>query len=162
VRGRFFENEADLVQMLELLREARRESDDWRYPHIGDLVFRFCMIACHLDPQEHIRLWQAGGRLVGYAILAEDPLFDVQVLPDYAWEGIEQEALEWAERRVDALRKVDPQRWGGPLVSGSRQDDPRRMAFLEEHSFRPGGQFSEVNMLCDLDGPIPEVARPPG
>jgi ribosomal protein S18 acetylase RimI-like enzyme len=99
---------------------------------------------------------------VGYAILGEDPSFDCQVLPDYAWQGIEEEALAWAETRIAELRQADPQRWGGQLVSGARQDDPKRITFLERHGFRVGGEFSEVNMICSLDSPIPEPVVPAG
>jgi mycothiol synthase len=160
--SRLYQSENDLLQMLGLLMEGRAQTDDWRYPHVGDLLFWFFMVARHLDPQEHIRLWQDGDRLVGYAILGEDPSFDCQVLPGYAWKGIEDEALEWAEALVARLCTIDAQRWGGPLVSGARQDDAQRIAFLEQHGFHPGGEFSEVNMLCTLDGPIPEAIIPAG
>jgi GNAT superfamily N-acetyltransferase len=160
--SRLYENENDLKQMQNLLMEARWQTDDWRYAHVGDLIFWFFMVACHLDPKEHIRLWHAGGRLVGYAILGEDPSFDCQVLPEYAWRGIENEALAWAETRLTELRKTGAQGWDGPLVSGSRQDDVKRIAFLDQHGFQPGGQFSEVNMLCVLDGLIPEAILPSG
>jgi mycothiol synthase len=160
--SRLYESDQDLLQMQDLLMEARARTDDWRYPHIGDLLFWFFMVACHLDPQEHIRLWYEAGRLVGYAILGEDPSFDWQVLPEYAWRGIEEEAIAWTETRIANLRKIDVQRWGSHCVSGARQDDARRITFLEQHGFREGGEFSEVNMLCTLDGPVPEAVVPAG
>ena len=160
--SRLYETENDLLQMQNLLMEARSQTDDWRYAHVGDLLFGFFMVACHLDPKEHIRLWHDDGQLVGYSILGEDPSFDWQVMPKYAWRGIEEEALAWAETRITELRKIDAQRWGGPWVSGSRQDDAKRMFFLEQHGFRLGGEFSEVNMMCALDRPIPEAVVPAG
>ena len=160
--SRPYASEDDLLQMQALLMEARAESDDWRYPHLGDLLFWFFMVQIHLDPHEHIRLWHVDDRLVGYAMLGEDPTFDCQVLPEYAWQGIEHEAMAWAEALVAHLRELDPTRWGGPIISGARQDDPQRMAFLEQHGFHPGGEFSEVNMLCSLEGPIPAPEPPPG
>ncbi|MBN2304839.1 MAG: GNAT family N-acetyltransferase, partial [Anaerolineae bacterium] len=81
---------------------------------------------------------------------------DWQVLPEYEWSGIETEAMAWAETRLAELRQRDPQRWGGPLVSGARQDNARRIAFLEQHGFRYSGEFAEVTMLRSLDEPIPE------
>jgi mycothiol synthase len=90
------------------------------------------------------------------------PPHDWQVLPKYAWRGIEEEAISWAETRLAKLRLRDPQQWGGNVVSGARQDDVKRIAFLEQHGFRPGGEFSEVNMLCWLDGRIPEIVVPDG
>jgi ribosomal protein S18 acetylase RimI-like enzyme len=125
-------------------------------------MFQFFMVACHLNPQEHIRLWHADGKLVGYAVLGEDPSFDCQVLPGYEWCGIETEAMAWAETRLAELCKRDAQRWGGQFVSGARQDNAKRIAFLEQHGFRQGGQFSEVNMLCWLDEPIPATVLPAG
>lgn len=160
--SRFYASEADLHDMLSLLVAARSQTDDWRYPHVGDLLFWFFMVLCHLDPAQHIRLWHDGGKLVGYAILGEDPTFDCQVLPEYAWQGLEEDALAWAETRISELCHIDAQLWGGPIVSGARQDNPQHIAFLEKHGFHPGGEFSEVNMLCMLDGPLPTPALPAG
>jgi len=146
-----------------LLMEGRSRTDDWHYWHVGELIFGFFMVACHLNPQEYIRLWHDDeGKLVGYTVLAEDPSFDCQVLPDYEWSGIETEALAWAETRLAELRKHDPKRWGGNLVSGARQDNADRIAFLEQHGFRFRGDFAEVNMLRSLDEPIPDPVVPIG
>ena len=160
--SRCYASEADLPDMLNMLMAARAQTGDWRYPHVGDLLFWYFMVICHLDPARHIRLWHAGDRLVGYAILGEDPSFDCQVLPEYAWQGIEDQALAWAGTRIRELCQVDARLWGGPIVSGARQDDPQRIAFLEKHGFHPGGEFSEVNMLCMLDAPIPAAVLPAG
>src|SRR3989304_7908463 len=84
--SRFYETEHDLQQMQGSLMEARSRTDDWRYWHVGELVFGFFMVACHLNPQEHICLWHTDeGKLVGYAGLGEDPSFDCQMLPEYEW-----------------------------------------------------------------------------
>lgn len=156
--SRLYAGEDDLRQMLNMLMEARAQSNDWRYAHVGELLFNFFMVLCHLNPQEHIRLWHTGaGKLAGYAMLGEDPAFDWQVLPEYEWRGIEEEALAWAETRLVELRKQDAKMWGGPLVCGSRQDNAKRIAFLEQHGFRYSGEFAEVNMLRSLSEPIPET-----
>jgi mycothiol synthase len=161
--SRFYEGEDDLLQMQALLMAARARTSDWRYAHVGELAWGFFMVDCHLNPQEHIRLWHtAEGQLAAYAILGEDPSFECQVLPEYEWSGIETEALAWAEMLVIDLRKRDAQRWGGHLVSGARQDDTQRTAFLEQHGFRYWGEFAEVNMLLALDQPVPEAVLPPG
>jgi ribosomal protein S18 acetylase RimI-like enzyme len=94
--------------------------------------------------------------------LGEDPSFDFQVLPEYEWSGIETEAMVWAETRLTELRKRDAQRWSGNFASGARQDNAKRIAFLEQHGFRYRGEFAEVNMLRSLDEPIPEAALPTG
>jgi GNAT superfamily N-acetyltransferase len=161
--SRFYETESDLLKMQSLLMEARARTDDWRYAHVGELNFAYFMVVCHLDPKEHIRLWHdPQGGLVAYAILGEDPSFDCQVLPEYEWIGIETEALEWAERRIDQLRLQSPDTWGGNIVSGARQDDPKKIAFLEGHGFHYRGEFSEVNMLRSLDEPLPASQEPAG
>jgi mycothiol synthase len=161
--SRFYETERDLQQMQGLLMEARSRTDDWRYWHVGELIFRFFMVSCHLNPQEHIRLWHDDeGKLVGYAVLGEDPSFDYQVLPEYEWSGIETEAIAWAEMCLTELRKRDAEQWSGSLVSGARQDDGRRRVFLGQHGFRYSGEFAEVNMLRSLDKPIPESVLPTG
>jgi mycothiol synthase len=149
--------------MQDLLMEARSRTDDWRYWHVGELMFAFFMVACHLNPQEHIRLWHNGeGKLIGLAVLGEDPSLDCQVLPEVGWSGIEREALAWAETRLAELRRHDAQQWSGNLVSGARQDDVQRIAFLERHGFRYRGEFAEVNMLRSLDEPILEPVLPVG
>jgi ribosomal protein S18 acetylase RimI-like enzyme len=156
-----YESEHDLQQMEEMLMQARWRTrpNDWRYAHVGELIFNFFMIQCHLNPPEHIRLWHDdAGRLVGYAMLGEDPAFDFQVSPEYEWTGIEAQALAWAVRRITELRKGDAERWGGNCVCGARQDDPQRIAFLQRHGFRYSGDFAEVNMLRRLDEPIPDAA----
>lgn len=161
--SRLYQTVQDLRQMQEMLMEARSQTSDWRYWHVGELLWNFFMVDCHLKPQEYIRLWHNDqGKLVGYAILGEDPSFDWQVHPEYEWRGIEDEAMAWLEARLGELRQQDMQQWGGNIVSGSRQDNPRRIAFLEQHGFQPGGEFSEVNMLRSLDEPIPEAALPAG
>jgi mycothiol synthase len=161
--SRLYETEEDLLQMRALLMEARSRTNDWRYAHVGELMWNFFMVMCHLNPQEYVRLWHDDqGKLVAYAILGEDPSFDCQVHPEHTWCGIEAEALAWAEARISGLRSRDAQEWGGGLVSGSRQDDAERIAFLEQHGFRVRGTFSEVNMLRALAKPVPEPVVPPG
>ncbi len=141
---------------------ARSLTNDWHCAHVGELAFNYFMIACHLNPQEHIRLWHDKEKLVGYAILGEDPAFDWQVIPAYEWSGIETEALMWAEALVKQLRSRDKKQWGGNLISGSRQDNIKRIAFLEQHGFQYCGDFAEVNMIRSLDAPIPESRIPEG
>ncbi len=160
--SQLYKTERDLLQIYDLLMEARSLTDDWHYAHVGELAFNFFMVVCHLDPQEHIRLWHDRDKLIAYAILGEDPSFDWQVLPAYEWSGIETEALLWAEARINELRKLDEKLWGGKLVSGSRQDDAKRIAFLEGHGFLYCGDFAEVNMLRSLDEPIPASQVPAG
>ena len=160
--SRLYETEQDLEQMQGLLMEGRSRTNDWHYAHVGELMWGFFMVTCHLNPQETIRLWHDNqGKLVAYAILGEDPSFDCQVLPEVEWSGIEAEAMAWAETRISELRKRDPQKWSGGLVSGARQDDAKRIAFLEQHGFRRG-EYAEVNMLRSLDEPIPESTLPTG
>jgi len=161
--SRAYATEQDLQQMEDLLMEARSRTDDWRYWHVGDLAFVFFMVACHLRPQGHIRLWYSKeGRLIAYAMLGEDPSFDYQVLPGYEWVGIEEEAIAWAETRLTELRARDALRWGGGLVAVARQDDVQRIAFLQQHGFQYSGGFAEVNLLRSLDDPIPEATLPSG
>ncbi len=160
--SRSYETEHDLEQMQCLLMEARARTDDWHYWHVGDLMWRFFILACHLNPQEHIRLWHDGdGKLVGYAVLGEDPFVDWQVLPEYEWCGIETEAMTWAETRLAKLRQRDAKPWSGHLVSRARQDDAKRIAFLEQQGFRRG-EHIELYLLRSLDEPIPSSPMPIG
>lgn len=162
VVSRPYKDQDDYKQMRELLMQARRFTSDWRYAHVGELAFNYFMIAIHLKLQDHIRLWHDEGKLVGFAVLGEDPLFDWQILPEYEWIGIEEEALTLAETRLVDLRKSDEITWGGELVSGSREDNPERIDFLEKHGFIYRGEFSEVNMILSLADPIPTPQLPDG
>jgi len=152
----------DLELMLSILLQARQQTSDWRYLHVGELAWNFFQVAIHLDPQQFIRLWFDNNNLVAFSILGEDPSFDVQVLPAYAWQGIEEDALIWAETRIASLRQQDAQLWGGPCSTFARQDDPLRRSFLEQHGFHEGGGFSEVNMMRSLQEPIPDPLNPAG
>lgn len=162
VVSRPYKDQEDYKQMRDMLMEARLLTSDWRYAHVGELAFNYFMIAIHLNLQDHIRLWHDKGKLVGFAILGEDPLFDWQILPGYEWSGIEEEVLVWAEVRIVDLRKADEKTWGGDLVSGSRKDIPERIDFLEKHGFTYRGDFSEVNMILSLADPIPIPQVPVG
>jgi len=157
-----YETEADLQQMYALLMEARSQTNDWRYWHVGELAFGFFMIDCHLDPARHVRLWHAGEKLIGYALLGDDAYFDWQVLPEVEWKGIEADALAWAEGLLAELRAGDAERWKGPMMVGTRHDNAERIAFLEEHGFHRG-EYVEVNMLRLLSDPeaLPREATPP-
>ncbi len=159
---RQYQDESDLRDMLEMLVYARRATNDWHYPHVGELLWNFFMVLIHLDPARHVRLWYDDARLVAFAILGEDPSFDFQVLPEYEWSGIETGALSWAHALLSELRREDEQLWGGGLVAGARQDDPARLAFLEQHGFCYRGTFAEVNMLRSLAVPIPDLIIPDG
>jgi mycothiol synthase len=161
--SRLYRDETDLQDMLDLLMIARRQSGDWHYPHVGELMWNFFMVLIHLDPCRHIRLWYAGQDwLVAYAMLGEDPSFDWQVLPEYEWRGIEEQAQAWAEQLLLELRLQDAAKWAGELGAGARQDNALRIGFLEQHGFRYSGRFAEVNMLRSLDESIPDVDVPPG
>ncbi len=120
------------------------------------------MVDCHLEAQEQVRLWHSGdGRLIGYAILGEDPSFDCQVAPEYTGRGIEDEAVAWAEALLAARREHDAAQWGGHLVSGARESDADRIAWLQRHGFRRG-EYAEITLLRALDRPIPAAPPPAG
>lgn len=160
--SRLYQDMEDLKEMQEMLMGARAQTDDWRYPHVGELLWNFFMVDCHLVPSEHIRLWHdSHDSLIGYAILGEDPAFEAWVAPEYAWTGLETEALTWAETHLADLRKKYDGHWAGNLSSGARQDDEPRIGFLEEHGFRRG-EYAEVNMMRSLDDPLPEELPPDG
>jgi ribosomal protein S18 acetylase RimI-like enzyme len=159
VTSRPYEAEADLQQMYDLLMKARLQTNDWRYWHVGELAFGFFMIDCHLDPRKHVRVWHDGDKLVGYAMLGDDAYFDWQVLPGHESQGIESEALAWAEGHLAELRAGDAERWKGPMMVGTRQDNAERIAFLEQHGFHRG-EYVEVNMLRSLEEAWPPEALP--
>jgi mycothiol synthase len=155
-----YDDAHDFAAMQDLLAAARSRTGDWRYPHLGDLAWPFFAHSCHLPLHDHVRLWHdAAGTLVAYAILGEDPPFDCQVLPDYAWSGIEAEALAWAETRLAELRARGARRWSSPLATTAREGDARRIAFLEAHGFHRG-EHVEVSLLRSLAELLPAPVPP--
>jgi mycothiol synthase len=162
VTSRPYESESDLQEMLDMLMVGRSLTDDWHYPHTGELLFNFFMVACHLNPFECIRLWHERGQLIGYAIIGEDPSFDCQVAPEHEWTGIESQAFSWAMEILTKFYQQDAKQWSGKFVSGTHQDDLKRIQFLEQRGFRYSGRFAEVNMIRSLKEPIPEHKIPAG
>jgi ribosomal protein S18 acetylase RimI-like enzyme len=148
--------------MRSLLITGRSRTNDWHYPHVGLMQFNFMMVVFHLDPRAFVRLWHVDDRLVGFAILGEDPSITWHVLPELEWKGVEEEALIWATDRLAELRRRDPGQWLDPLVSGAHHDDDRRLAFLGDNGFSLRGTFSEVNMMRRLDVGVPAPAVPDG
>ncbi|HNR97680.1 MAG TPA: GNAT family N-acetyltransferase, partial [Anaerolineae bacterium] len=86
---------------------------------------------------------------------------DVQVAPQAQWTGIEEEALEWAQARLDALHAAAPERWKDHLTCLARLDDAERVGFLERGGFVPG-KYVEVNHIRPLTDPIVDVPVPDG
>jgi GNAT superfamily N-acetyltransferase len=149
--------------MQAMLASARSKTTDWRYPHVGDLTWSFFLVLVHLDPHRHVRLWRgAGGEVAAYAMLGEDPTFDVQVHPDHLGEGLEDEALAWCQALQADLGGREPDRCGGPLTAVARRDDRRRIAFLEDHGFLRRDESAEVNLMRSLDEPFENTAPPVG
>jgi hypothetical protein len=90
--SRSYQSEDDFQQMQGLLMEARSRTNDWHYAHVGELMWAFFMVTCHLNPQEYIRLWHdEQGKLVGYAILG-------------AWLNLRRRATRISLERIDFFR----------------------------------------------------------
>ena len=53
--SRFYETKHDLPQMQFLLMEGRSHANGWHYVHVGELIWGFLIMACHLDQKEYIR-----------------------------------------------------------------------------------------------------------
>ncbi|HOU25213.1 MAG: Mycothiol acetyltransferase [Chloroflexi bacterium ADurb.Bin180] len=160
--SRGYRDDQDLRQMLELIQTGRAATGDWQYWHVGELLYMFYQVDRHLVPGEHIRVWHTPrGALIGYAFLGVDPLFDWQVAHGWLRCGIEEEALEWAQARLDALHAAAPERWKDHLTCLARLDDAERVGFLERGGFVPG-KYVEVNHIRPLTDPIVDVPVPDG
>lgn len=46
---RGYESEKDLLDMQALLMAARSATGDWHYAHVGELMWNFFMVTCHLS-----------------------------------------------------------------------------------------------------------------
>ncbi len=161
--SRYYRDENDLAAMRALLTAARPNAEEWRYWHVGaGLIWMFFLLSARVDPREHIRLWyDAAGQLIGTAWLGDDVSIDWQILPDYEWQGIETEAVEWAETRLAELRRREPAQWQAALSSAALEGDTARSEFLERHGFVRGDQ-GMAHFLRDLSAPIPALPLPDG
>lgn len=161
--SRFYRDERDLDHMRALLLAARPNAEDWRTWHIGaGLVWNFFLLSARVDPREHIRLWfDRTGICIAMAWLGDDVSIDWQILPQYEWQGLEEEAMEWATTHLAELRAREPVQWKRPLGTWSVHNDARRIAFLEKHGFARS-EHSAAHLLRDLTEPIPAPVLPAG
>ncbi len=159
--SRLYRDEHDLREMRALLIAARPDADDWRYGHVGaGLVWMFFMLSARVDPCDHIRLWHDDtGELVGTAWFGDDVSIDWQIMQEYEWQGIEADALQWAQTRLAELRQREPEKWQGALNSVALEGDTRRRAFLKEHGFTQSEGIS-VHFQRNLSEPIPVPELP--
>lgn len=148
--------------MLELIQTGRAATGDWKYWHLGELLYMFYLVDRHLLPAEHIRLWHTPrGALIAYSFLGVDPLYDWQVAHGWLRCGIELEALEWAQAKLDVLHEEAPERWKDSLTCLARLDDEERVGFLQANGFALG-HYVEVNHIRSLLEPIERVPMPEG
>lgn len=162
IRSRYYHGIEDLVDMQNLIMEARLQTQDWRFEHVGELVWNFFMTACHLNPHQFVRLWHIRqGKLVAYAILGDDFSLDFQVHPAFTGLEIEEDILRWAIDKVSDLGLHGLHHPHSVIFTAVYQDDLAKVAFLLRQGFLTG-EYIEVNLTRTLHEPIPEVVLPEG
>lgn len=156
MKTRRYEGEKDLIKIMDFLTKVRNVSDQCNYLHPGDAVWR--LYHAPFDPHQNIQLWEdVRGTLGGFVWFYPPDGFDMQVHPDITGE-LEGEMLIWAEKRWEECTHDEK----NALITGAREDDRERIAFLEEHGFvRREHHFSHFSMSLegiDIDIPpfVPE------
>ena len=122
---------------------------------VGDLDWWRCSDE---DPSvmARVRLWFAGGDLVGFAWPSGDQV-DAIVHPRH--RALADELLDWAEQRRRGRRAAgdEPVTFTAWAFDGDRE----RVAILERRGYARGDRFYHYR-LRGVDGPPPPLALPPG
>ena len=97
--SRGYAGEADLARMHALVREAWRQHGPRVECTVGDLDWRMYRRAA-VDPGANIRLWEAGGALVGFAWFLPNGDLDILVHPREHCAPVAAEVVAWGEERL--------------------------------------------------------------
>jgi mycothiol synthase len=154
--SRLYSGTADLQSMLDLLvavRPAERITD---FPSVVDLRELLALPAV----QDNTRLWfDAGDRLVGFALVDHYQNLRFEFDPQAVSPGIESEIVVWGEACIRRAMQAT----GEPLTldASCRDDDTGRIALLERHGFIQEALRS-LHMIRSLHEPIPTPQLPAG
>ena len=145
---RRFRGPADLQAMIALvcMRPPQRIS---QYPFIVDLQ----EVSGTLGGQASIRLWEdAGGAPVGFTLLDGTSLA-FEISPGVAFDDLAGQMLAWAAEGLAAIGESPAA--PAELVIACREEDLRRIAFLERQGF-VAQPVRTLRFMRSLEEPLPE------
>ena len=150
--------EADLQRMCALAQQFPEQ-----HVHVTDLPYRLCSWA--FDDPQNTRLWFAGDRLIGWAVMqAPFWVIDTACHPD-AEQELYPALLDWAGRRAAAAVGTENGRpmWFANVFS--RQVGRRaalQQAGFADQSNAGENAWSQVLMARPAAAPLPETPLAPG
>lgn len=164
ITSREYRGEADYQRVRELLIESYTITqrmhnwglDRWDFFRFSGRVFD--EMANSRGWEKDVHLWEDGfGKLVGVVNPEDRGTVFVQIHPDH--RCLEDEMFDWAERRHQASRPADADRW--PLSTSVYDYDRERAALLTQRGYRNLG-LGGYKRRCALERPIPDAPLPAG
>ncbi len=156
--SRGYAGEADLLRMQALVRDAWRQYGPHVECTVGDLDWRMYRRTT-VDPGENIRLWEAGGALLGFAWFSLNGDLDLLVHPREHCATVVADMVQWGEARLHAT--------GGSEQPGRRlhawalaSNEPLSRA-LRATGLRPSSA-SYLHLFRTLDAPLDAPSLPAG
>lgn len=151
--ARGYERERDLRPLCELVLSSEEAT-----LHAGDLQLKLSDPS--LDPRSGVRVWEEGGRHVGFAFVQPS----CSELNFVAAGGggraqVESQIMDWAAGRF--AKAAGELKRPAFFFTGSREFDVRRISLLERHGFTRDESHC-VYMRHALDGFIPPPELPSG
>jgi mycothiol synthase len=155
-------NDTDLPLLQAVLARWIQQAGDCGYCHVGDIPHRiYNGNRGRLPREEIIRIWEAEGEIIGYAIAqAYYNLLDVFVSPGYRGTDWEREMLQWAAATTRRfMNQID--RAEKAMIAGVFEYDTIRAQLLLELGFEPDEQLFNITERS-LEGEIAEPVLPEG
>jgi ribosomal protein S18 acetylase RimI-like enzyme len=149
-----FRGPADLQAMLALVGERPPQ---WitEYPFIVDLQ----EITGTPEGQASIRLWEdTSGSPVGFSLLDGTSLA-FEISPRVPFDDLAGQIIHWAMQKLTSAGESPAS--PAELVVAGREEDLRRMAFLERQGF-VAQPVRTLRFMRSLEEPLPEPALPEG
>jgi len=156
MKARSYEGMQDLYAMLDLLSESSRANNGTHYVHRGDLQWwLFYNDDIAQAWKSHIRLWEDGNRLLGWALLSpNEHAFDVFTVPELRGDAREQDMLAWASEQMTDLDYIE--------MNWVAEDDNVRIQWLENNDFKVVDDHQMVYFQRSLSDPLPDSQLPAG
>ena len=156
MKMRLYEGLQDLSAMFDLLTEGSRANNGTHYVHRGDLQWwLFYNDDIAQTWKSKIYLWEADGRLLGWALLSPDEhAFDVFTVPELRDDPREHEMLAWASEQMPDLDYVE--------MNWVADDDNVRIQWLEKNGFEVVDDHHTVHLKRSLADPLTAPQLPDG
>jgi mycothiol synthase len=155
-RSRLYATDADLIQMIDLLREVRPPDRVSDYPGAADLR----EMLCQLERQANTRLWfDQQNQLIAFGLVDDyhNLLFDYR--PRANSGELEEAIVQWGAACRQRMPRA-PDEYV-TLDAVCREEDAERAGWLTRHGFQPQA-LRTLRFIRTLSEPIPDPQLPTG